>query len=716
MTIRKNNGSGKADGEAGFDSGLECLLMIAGVFHIPVQRDSLREPAKLSGGGMTNAAIIKAARSLRLKAAVEKPKPQESSPLPSPSIARLKDGSYVLLGRNDRGRVFLFLPQGQNVVVAYEEFVQKWSGELIVFTPMFSWSNFSRKYNLQWFTSVIMHYKKYFAEVIAASFFLQLFGLLTPLFTQVVVDKVLGNRAVATLDILAGALVFLYLFQSAIGVLRTYLLTHTTNKLDVILGVRLFRQLVALPLPYFENRRVGDTMMRIGALASVRDFLTGQSITYLLDAFFAVIFILVMLYYSVPLTLLALLTLPVFLAMNYYATPVYKQRLEATWETGAENNAFLVEAVTGMHTIKSLALEPQFNHRWEQLLARYVRTTFDQATFGIGISNASTLIQMLSGFSILWFGGHLVMEGRMTLGQLIAFQMLAGQATAPIMHLVAMWQSLQQAGLSMERLGDILNNRPEPVLAPVNSQLPPVKGEIVLENVNFRYRMDFELVLKDIQLRIPAGSRVGIVGRSGSGKSTLTKLVQRLYAPETGRITVDGVNITEVEPPWLRRQIGVVMQENYLFNGSVRDNIAVARPGASMEEVIRAARTAGAHDFILELPEGYDTKVGERGASLSGGQCQRIAIARALLTNPKILIFDEATSALDYESERIIMENLEQIAAGRTMLMIAHRLSTVRRCDSIIVIEEGRIVEQGSHEELMAAQGLYQKLYAQQER
>jgi subfamily B ATP-binding cassette protein HlyB/CyaB len=348
-------------------------------------------------------------------------------------------------------------------------------------------------------------------------------------------------------------------------------------------------------------------------------------------------------------------------------------------------------------------------------LARYVKISFDTTNLANIAGKTGQFIQRISTLAILWFGARLVIDGQLTVGQLVAFQMLAGQVSAPVLRLVNLWQSFQQAQISIERLGDILNAPPEPAFNPNRTTLPAVRGEIIFDNVSFRYRAEAPEVLKNITLAIKPGSRVGIVGRSGSGKSTLAKLIQRLYVPENGRVLIDGVDIAQIEPAWLRRQIGTVQQESYLFGGSIRENIAVTRPGAPMEEVIRAATVAGAHEFVLELPEGYDTNVGERGTALSGGQKQRVAIARALMTNPRLLILDEATSALDYESERIIMTNMDNICKGRTVVIIAHRLSTVRSCDTIVVLERGQLAEQGSHHELMERKGLYYHLYSQQE-
>lgn len=703
---------------ASLDKSSICLLTIASSLGILVKKSQLEQAITWNPGELpTPQQIIRAAKVIGLNAKIRTIPLEKLHKQSIPAIAIMKDGSYVATGQCDGNSIIVLDDETQRPrMTPIEAFLQTWSGQLVLIKKTITWQEVKKRFNIDWFMSAVVLYKKLFAETLVAAFFLQLFGLITPLFTQVIVDKVLPYHGTSTLDVLAIALLVAGIFQTTLSILRTYVFTHTTNKIDVILGARLFRHIAALPLRYFELRRVGDTLMRISALNSIREFMTGTALTALMDTFFSVVFIAVMFYYSPFLTWIALASMPILLVQNIFATPIYQKRLEAVWASGAESNAFLVETVTGIHTIKSLAVEPQFNHRWEQLLARYVKTTFDSAVFGIILGNSTSLIQRLSGFALLWFGGHMVIEGQMTIGQLIAFQMLAGQAGEPLQRLMSMWQQFQQAALSAERLGDIITTPPEKSNAiAVQAGGKPLDGAITFEQVAFRYLPDGPLVLQQIDLHIRAGMKIGIVGRSGSGKSTLTKLVQRLYLPERGCIMIDEMDIADMAPSWLRRQIGVVLQENFLFNGSVRDNIATARPGASMEEVIQASEVAGAHEFILELPEGYDTRVGERGMALSGGQRQRIAIARAILSNPRILIFDEATSALDYQSENIIMKNMDKITAGRTALIIAHRLSTVRRCDLILVVDRGRIVEQGTHDELLASKSLYYNLYTLQQ-
>ena len=698
-------------------TGVKSLAKILQHFGIITKPQQFLQENNITDDNLSWEQLTKIIRKKHLRCELIHPSQDELRELPLPLMVRMVNGKYVVVITINDECVYLIDPAASKpLALPHKKFVEAWTGEVMTFSATYNWNYFKKKYNLPWFMHVMQHYKRFFGEVLMAAFFLQLMGIGMPLITQVIIDKVIGNSGYSTLTVIGCSMVLFFLIQSLLTGLRTYVLNHTTVKLDAILGTRLFRHLISLPLPYYQSRRVGDTLMRVGALNSIREFITGQGLMTILDVLFSVVFIAFMLWYSVPLTLIALLVVPLYIAQNIWAIPIIKRKIEAVWRTGAANNAFMVEAVTNMETIKALAVEPQFNHKWENLLARYVHTTFDNVKFRLVIGGFSNMLQTVVSLCILWYGGHLVMNGYFTLGQLIAFQMIAGQAMGPMTKLLTMWPTVQQTGLALERIGDILNTPIEPVLMPnIGKRSRRLTGSIQLKDINFRYRMDTPLVLKDINLEIQPGEKVGIVGRSGSGKSTLTNVVQFMYQPESGDILFDGLSIKEINIAWLRSQIGVVMQENYLFDSSIRDNIAISRPDASMTEIINAAKIAGAHEFILELQDGYDTKVGERGTALSGGQRQRIAIARAILSNPPVLIFDEATSALDYESERTIMHNMDAIAENRTMLIIAHRLSTVRRCDRIIVVEKGEIIESGSHDELMAQQGSYYHLYNQQE-
>ena len=640
---------------------------------------------------------------------------EELREIKPPAVIRFKNGAYVMLGVNSDEVVFFLDPEEDHAIaMPASDFRKAWTGEVLAIAPKLTWKAIRRQYNLDWFYDVILHYKRSFGEVMAASFFLQAMGIMMPLFTQVIIDKVIGNGGLSTLTVLGISMIVLLFVESVLMFLRTYILNFTTTKLDAVLGTRLFRHLISLPVPYYEHRRVGDTLLRVNMLNGIREFLTGTTLTTILDALFSVVFLALMLYYSVKLTLIALVIIPLFIVQTVFIMPIYQKKMKEAFSALSAQRSFLVEAVTGMATVKALAIEPQFIRRWETTLARFVGKNFHMQNLSLVINSTNGIIQTISTLVILWFGGYMVMENRFTLGQLIAFQMLAAQATGPIVRIFTMWPNIQQTAFALNAVGDILHARMEPVLLPPQHQRQVMQGAIELTDVTFRYRLDLPPALKHITLSIRQGEKIGIVGRSGSGKSTLASLIEKIYFPDAGSIKIDGVDLRETDYPWLRQQMGVVMQDNYLFDGSIRDNIAAGRPAASMGEVMRAAQLAGAHECILELDEGYDTRVGERGAGLSGGQRQRIAIARALLTNPRILIFDEATSALDYESEREVMKNIEAIGGDRTMLLIAHRLSTVAHCDRIVVIDHGEILEQGTPAELLAKGALYAKLYTQQ--
>ena len=599
---------------------------------------------------------------------------------------------------------------GRPVIEPIDVFAQSWSGDLILITSRASLAGALAKFDFSWFVPSLVKYRKLLGEVLLVSLFLQLFALVSPLFFQVVMDKVLVHRGTTTLDVLVIGLIVVTVFESILTVLRSYVFSHTTSRIDVELGARLFRHLVSLPLAYFQARRVGDSVARVRELENIRSFLTGNAITLVLDVAFSVIFVAMMFAYSVPLTLSVLASLPIYVGISLLLVPVLRARLNEKFARGAENQALLVETVTGIQTVKASALEPAIAKRWDDQLAAYVSASFKTQTLANYGHEAINLTGKIVGAATLWYGARLVMDQELSVGQFVAFNMFAQRVAQPIMRMAQLWTDFQQTGISMARLGDILNTRTE--VPPSNAaQLPPLKGRIQFDQVNFRYRPEAPPVLHDLSIDVKPGEVIGIVGRSGSGKSTLTKLVQRLYTPEQGRVLIDGVDISLIDAAQLRRQIGVVLQENLLFNRSVRENIAITDPAAPIEAVMRAAQLAGAHEFVSELPEGYDTIVGEQGTGLSGGQRQRIAIARALFTNPRILILDEATSALDYESEAILQQNMAAICNGRTVIIIAHRLSAVRVANRIIAMDRGRVVESGPHEELVKQGGVYAHLW-----
>ena len=688
--------------------GIFCLIQLQG---IQAERDRLLAASMEKPKDWKELTQIGKGLGLRFKK--RDYDPEELSSLEDPVLALMMDGSWRVLGKGNDQRIMVMNPlSGEAGAVTLDKFISQWSGECLRVSEPFSLSKGQRRFGLSWFLPVLLKYKSYLFEVILASFCLQLLGIVTPIFTQVIIDKVIAQQGIATLTVLGISLIFSAIFVCAMSIARKLLETSVTSKADIILGSQLVHHLLRLPLRYFEVRRVGDTLTRVSALSSIREFLTGSSITAVLDGIFSIVFFAIMAYYSWSLTIIALLPAPMYLLINILVTPVYKKRISEYWQTGALNNAFLVETVTGAQTVKALAIEPQFIKRWEKLLAENISSGFNSFKLGLLINTSTSGVQNFSTLLILLAGGHQVMDGTLTIGQLIAFQMLARQGSEPLFRLSALWQKAQQTMLSVRRLGDIMNSRPELL----QGECPKTMfGALEFQSVSFSYDVEKEPAVKDVSFQVMAGQRIGIVGPSGSGKSTVTKLVEQLYLPGDGQILIDGQPGQRIDRRWLRSNIGVVQQENILFKGSIRENISFSRPGASIDDVIRAATVAGAHDFIVELPNGYDTQVGEQGANLSGGQKQRIAIARALLNNPKIIIFDEATSALDYKTERIVMNNLDSIAKGRTMLIIAHRLSTVVKCDKILVMERGRLVEEGSHQQLMEKKGLYYSLYRQQE-
>lgn len=692
------------------DTGLLSLSFALQLLGLPADAGQLRHSLGITGHADSDD-LLRACKSFPVKARLVSRPRERLEKTPLPAIARLRDGRYIIVGKISDGRVLMQDPLAPRPhVVSLDEFAADATGEMLLLTRRAALGDVSRRFDISWFGGAVYKYRRILAEVLLASLFLQIFALVTPLFFQVVIDKVLVHRGLTTLNVLMLGLGVVSVFEVILGGLRTYIFAHTTNRIDVELGARLFRHLFALPIAYFQSRRVGDSVARVRELENIRQFLTSSALTLVIDLVFTLVFLAVMFSYSPLLTWIVIAAFPFYISLSLVVLPIFKKRLDEKFQRGAENQAFLVESITGVETIKAMAIEPQIQRKWEEQLAGYVQASFRTLSLGNNATQAATLINKITSVATLFIGAQLVIENKLSVGELVAFNIMAGNVSGPVLRLAQLWQDFQQTRVSINRLGDILNSQPEPSSA--GAAAPPrLRGDIAFDHVTFRYAPDRPPVLTDVSLSIEAGQVVGVVGPSGSGKSTFAKLVQRLYTPETGRVTVDGLDIALIDAAWLRQQVGVVLQENVLFNSSVRENIALVDPAMPLERIIEAAKLAGAHDFIAQMPQGYDSIIGERGASLSGGQRQRIAIARALVNNPRILIFDEATSALDYESESIIQANMRNICQGRTVIIIAHRLSTVRGADRIITIEKGHIVEDGTHDQLLRQGGRYAKLH-----
>ena len=712
MTAEENHGGatgpaaqGKAGGIA--SSGLQCLALIAGYYQRPCNAEQLARALGMSEPILPLGKIILAAREVRLVAKAVQLKWTDLARQTYPVMAELRDGNYLVLARFENNRLVAVDPQRGQLILDEATLHQVWTGRVLLIKPRFEWNAAGQRFGLRWFVPIILKYRQPVIEVLVAAFVVQMFGLAMPLFIQLVIDRVLVYHSLPTLDILAVGMLVVIAFETTLNVLKTLMMTHTTNRIDVTLGARLFAHVLRIPMRYFESRTVGSTVARVRELEVVRQFLTGPTLMAFIDVWFVGIFLVVLFFYSVRLTLVVLATIPFMVGISLLVFPILRRLLQERFDRGAENQSFLVETITGIQTVKALAVESRIYQRWEQSLSRYVMASYRVDRLA-GITGSLTqMIQRMGTLAILWVGVKLTLSGDISVGELIAFQMISGQVTGPILRLAQLWQHFQQVGVSVSRMGDLMNTPAEPVIDIGKASPGSLHGRVTLENVHFRYTADGDEVLKGISFDIPAGSFVGIVGRSGSGKSTLAKMLQRLYLPDSGNVLIDGIDLRHVEPNWLRRQIGVVLQDNFLFSGTIRENIAMVYPEAPLDRIIAAAELAGAHEFISKLPDAYDTKVGERGDSLSGGQRQRIAIARALLGDPRILIFDEATSALDYESERIIWKNLSKICQGRTVFMAAHRLASIRSADIVLVLDDGRLAEYGAHQALMAQKGIY---------
>ncbi|WP_298911218.1 peptidase domain-containing ABC transporter [uncultured Nostoc sp.] len=711
-------------GKGELNTAFACFQMIAKHLEMPFRREVVRriltEQVKRQGS-ISFQVTAYLAELIGLKAQLIELPIASVTRIPTPALIRYDD-SFAVLYAADANTMVVGVPSQGIVRCKPAQLVEQLDVDPTNFPPQVRVLLLSatketpqERFSLRWFLPYLSRYRRVLIEVFVASFFVQLAALANPLVVQLIIDKVITQNSIGTLHILGVLLLVVGLFEAVLTTLRTYLFVDTTNRIDMGLGSEIIDHLLRLPLRYFERRPVGELSTRINELENIRQFLTGTALTVGLDALFSVVYIGVMLIYSWQLTLVGLSTIPVFIIVILIASPSISRQLRAKAERNAETQSYLVEVMSGIQTVKAQNIELRSRFSWQERYARFVAAGFKTVVTSTLANSTSNFLNKLSSLLVLWVGAYLVLQQQLTLGELIAFRIISGYVTSPILRLAQLWQSFQETALSLERLSDIVDTPQEGETDRYNIPLPTIKGAVKYENVSFRFGTSGPLQLSNVNLEFAPGKFVGIVGQSGSGKSTMMKLLLRLYETESGRILIDGYDIAKVELYSLRRQIGVVPQETLLFDGSVQENIALTNPDATTEEIIEAAQVACAHEFVMGLPNGYNTRVGERGSALSGGQRQRIAIARSVLQRPKLLVLDEATSALDYPTERQICLNLAKAFKGDTVFFITHRLNTVSNADMIVVMDNSRVIEQGSHHELMATKGHYYYLYQQQD-
>jgi subfamily B ATP-binding cassette protein HlyB/CyaB len=706
------------------DTALACLQAVAAHHNLTLSPERLIHEQALDDRPLAPGQLVSLAKANGLKAHHSKLGIDKLAELHGvfPLLAPLSNGNCVVVAgieHSDGQTAIMVFDPIANVdglfPVPADDFAASWGGDLVFIKRPYKLSDENQPFGLRWFLPEILRHRSTFRDVAVAALALHLLGLFTPIFFQLVIDKVLVHQSFSTLYVLSIGIVLALLFEAGFGYLRQYLLLEATNKIDIRLVTKTFSHLLALPIAYFERSEAGVTVRHMQQVEKIREFLTGQLFLTGLDATVLIIYLPVLFFYSPLLCGVVIgFTALIALVMVLLIKP-FRARLQDLYSAEAERQAMLVESISGMRTVKSLALEPVQRKQWDRKAAHAVNTHFRVSRIAIGASTLTGLLEKLMMVAIIAIGAGQVFDNVITVGALIAFNMLSSRVTTPLVRMVSLIHEYQETALSVRMLGSVMNHPPE--RRPGSSGIRPAfQGGIQFDGIGFRYDPQGAKVLDNINLQIPPGAVVGIVGRSGSGKSTLTKLIQGLYPIQEGIIRLDGNDLREIDLDHLRRNIGVVLQDSFLFRGTVRENIAVTKSDATPEQVDAAARLAGAHEFVEQLPQGFDTLLEENASNLSGGQKQRIAIARALLPQPRILIFDEATSALDPDSEAIFMDNLAGIAQGRTVLIVSHRLSTLVACDAIVVMDSGRIVDAGSHQQLLERCAIYQHLWQQQNR
>ena len=698
-------------------SNLATLRMVARAYSTPCPVDVIEktlEGAAERAGTVPIQAMGQLAESMGLQTQVGSVSIQKLRRLELPVMINV-GANYALLADVKNDTLLIADPEHGWVKKSFNQAETLWGERIEVILIKRLETTPQKTFGWGWFTPVVKRFQWPLVQVLLASLFIQLFQLANPLLLQQIIDKVINQSNLSALQVLGAALVAAALFQGLLTAVRTWLLIDTTDRMDLILGSQVIDKLLRLPLRFFEKRPVGELSQRLSELANLRNFLTGTAITTTLDLLFATIYIIIMFVYSPLLTAVALGTVPLYVGMILFIAPLYRKLIRRQAQYAARTQSHLIETLSGIQTVKAQHFELNSRWRWQERYSGQIAEGFKSVVLGSSAGEVGNFLNQLSSLLIIWVGVYQVVNGELSLGQLIAFRIIAGYVTGPILRLSGLWQGFQQVGISMERLADIVDQVPEAGEHEENQiSLPPIKGKVKFENLKFNFTNQGPNQIDGIDLEIGRGSFVGIVGQSGSGKSTLMKLLPRLYEPNEGRILVDDYDISKVTLNSVRQQIGIVPQDCLLFEGTISENISMNNSEADTESIIRVAKAAAAHEFIMELPNGYGTKLGERGAGLSGGQKQRIAIARTLLQNPNLLVLDEATSALDYDTESTVCKNLQNCLQNKTVFFITHRLSTVRNADQIILMHKGKIAEMGTHEDLIKLGGRYSALYAHQ--
>ena len=699
------------------DCGAACLVMVGRYWGKNLSINRLRDLANVSRSGASMRSLSAAAESLGFATRPVKASLDKFAQQSLPAIAHWQGRHYIVVYEITKKQVIVADPAIGQRQLTIKEFLAGWTGYALLLQPTTSLKKTQEANTPFWqlFDLVKPHFQV-LLEVFIASVLIQVFGLITPLFTQLLLDRVIVQGSILTLNTVGFGLLVFGLFRVAINGLRQYLLDHTANRISVALMVGFIKHTFGLPLSFFESRYVGDIVSRVQENQKIQRFLTGEALSIGLDLLTVFVYVGLMFWYSPPMALMTLSIVPPFVLLTFFATPFLRRISREVFTAGTLENSYLIQSLTGISSIRSMAIEQTVRWHWEELLNNLIKKNFSGQVISNQLQLISSTIQSLASTGLLWFGAWLVIQNQLTIGQLVAFNMLLGNIIQPFQRLIILWNQLQEVIVATERINDVLEAQLEEDLEHNPRQfLPRLIGRIRFHNVTFRYHPESEInILENLSFEILPEQTVAVVGRSGSGKTTLSKLILGLYLATDGRVLIDNQDVTSISLHSLRSQIGVVDQDTFLFGGTIRENITIAHPEASLEEIVEAAQLAGADEFIKRMPMGYETQIGEGGGMLSGGQRQRLAIARALLGNPRLLILDEATSHLDAESERIIQNNLKKILQGRTSVIIAHRLSTVRHADLILVLDRGVLVESGTHEELITKKGHYFYLNQQQ--